>query len=93
MVGICSLWEIVIKQQLGKLGLGMRIEEFFDRFVFDRELTVVHLETEHLLAYSSLPMAHRDPFDRILIAQAIHFGVPVATPDSSFDRYDVARVW
>ncbi|MBW2737075.1 MAG: type II toxin-antitoxin system VapC family toxin, partial [Deltaproteobacteria bacterium] len=82
-----------IKVQLGKLELGISLESFFADFVHDRPLEVVPIELSHLLAYQQLPLLHRDPFDRLLVAQAQALGVPIVTSDTSFARYDVETVW
>jgi len=90
LVSVASLWEITIKCQLGKLRLGMDLEVFLREYVEHSELTVVPLEISHLVVYERLPLHHRDPFDRLLIAQAIALGVPIITADANFAAYDVA---
>ena len=87
-----SLWEVVIKVQLGKLNLDQSVEELFDREVHGTEIEVVGLELAHLLAYGALPLHHRDPFDRMLIAQAQCLGVPIVTADPAFAAYEVETV-
>lgn len=93
LIGISTLWEIVIKSQLGRLGLGTDVESFFRDNVQGRTVEVVSLEIEHLVAYDRLPLLHRDPFDRVLVAQALSLGVPVVTSDRVFSRYGVRRIW
>jgi len=93
LVSVVSLWEIVIKCQLGKLSLGMPTDEFFERHVTERELGVVDIELAHLLAYEGLPLHHRDPFDRLIIAQAKELEAPVVTADPSFAAYAVQTLW
>lgn len=88
-----SLWEITIKQQIGRLGLGMPLEQFFQRFIESRQVTLVPLELPCLLAYGALPLHHRDPFDRLLIAQAVVHRLVIVTADRQFDSYDVQRLW
>jgi len=93
LLSVTSLWEIVIQRQLGKLDLGMELGSFFEDHVTNRELELVDLELGHLLAYEALPLAHRDPFDRLLVAQARVLGVPIVTADPSFARYEIKVVW
>lgn len=93
MLSIASLWEIVIKTQLGKLALGMGIEEFLEKHVRGRQIELLPIELPDLLATSNLPMHHTDPFDRLLIAQATLKGVAIVTSDSRFDGYAIETVW
>ena len=93
VLSVASLWEITIKLQLGKLELGMPLDTFFSDFVRGRELRLLPIELPHLLAYSALPLHHRDPFDRLLIAQAKTLRMPILTSDESFTRYEVETLW
>ena len=93
MLSIASLWEIVIKVQLAKLGLGMSVEEFFEDHVGARFLTILPIEPPHLLTYCELPLHHRDPFDRLLVAQALSLDIPVVTGDAKLKPYAVDVVW
>ena len=93
LISIASLWEITVKVQLGKLGLGMSLEAFLAELVVGRELDVVPIELEHLLVYGELPLLHRDPFDRLLVAQSKALDVPVLTADPSFAQYGVKVSW
>ena len=93
MISIGTLWEITIKCQIGKLELGYPLETFFERFVAQIDLEVVAIEMAHLVAYYRLPLHHRDPFDRLLVAQAQSLNVPIVTADEQIGRYGVAVVW
>ena len=93
LLSIVSLWEIVIKSQLGKLRLGMALSDFFDRQVTLRELELIDIGLPHLLAYDALPLAHRDPFDRLLVAQARVMSTPILSADSALSQYEVELVW
>jgi PIN domain nuclease of toxin-antitoxin system len=93
VLSIGSLWEIVIKSQLDKLRLGMTIEDFFRSHVVDRVLTLLPIELDHLVEYSELPLHHRDPFDRLLVAQARSLGIPVVTGDTKLSAYEVETLW
>lgn len=93
LLSVVSIWEIVIKNQLGKLSLGVPIEDFVDRYIAGAELELVGIELPHLLAYARLPLHHRDPFDRLLVAQADALSVPILTADAAFGGYDVETLW
>lgn len=92
-LSMASLWEIAIKTQLGKLALGMELGVFIKTHVEAVELDIVPLELPHVLAYGALPLHHRDPFDRLLVAQARVLGTPIVTSDASFAAYDVQTIW
>lgn len=92
-LSMASLWEIAIKTQLGKLTLGMELGVFIKTHVEAVELDIVPLELPHVLAYGALPLHHRDPFDRLLVAQARVLGTPIVTSDASFAAYDVQTIW
>ena len=83
-VSIASLWECAIKSSLGKLDIP---PEFYRTVVED--YTLLAIEIPHLEAYAALPVHHRDPFDRLLIAQARLAGLTVITRDRNIAKYDV----
>lgn len=84
-VSSASVWEVGIKQALGKLtGEGSLAE-----YVRDSGFAVLSISADHAIAASVLPPHHRDPFDRILIGQALVEGLTVMTRDRVFDAYDV----
>lgn len=93
LLSVVSLWEIVVKNQLGKLQLGMAVDRFFTEHVYGRRLDLVAIETRHLVEYSNLPLLHRDPFDRMIVAQALSLDVPVVTGDPWFAPYGVDVIW
>ena len=86
-VSVVTLWECAIKSAIGKLA----IPAGFHRIVSD-DYHLLGLEINHLEAYAKLPLHHRDPFDRMLIAQALSSGLILLTQDSNFVRYDVPIV-
>ena len=92
LLSAASSWEIALKHRLGKLPL----PEAPDRYVPDRMrrsgTTGLAVEHAHALAVAALPDHHRDPFDRLLIAQARHLGVPLVTADPLLARYDVELI-
>lgn len=88
-----SYWEIAIKVQLGKYKSSESFGSFFESIVTSYCLTVLPIEIRHAAVLTTLPMHHRDPFDRLLIAQAISEGVPIVSSDAEFDSYPITRLW
>lgn len=84
-VSVVSAWEIVLKQSLGKLSAPDDLAQQLERHQF----TVLPIHLGHALRLRELPHHHRDPFDRMLIAQAGSEGLTIVTADSQFARYDV----
>lgn len=91
MVSVVSVWEIAIKSSLGKLDLSAPLEEFVASFP-EFHLEVLPLRLEHIHLVRTLPLHHRDPFDRMLIAQARHEGMHLLTADPHFSAYDVPLI-
>ena len=93
LVSIASCWEIAIKAGLGKLRLGEPAGELLQRELPRNNFDVLPITLGHATAVQSLPHHHRDPFDRLLIAQAQADGLSVVGADEAFDAYGVARIW
>jgi len=91
-VSIASWWEIAVKCSLGKLKIAPPLEDFISERV-DEGFRVLAIETGHLPKLTSLPFHHRDPFDRLIISQAISEDMAVCTSDTHFTRYGVRVVW
>lgn len=89
LLSSASLWEIAIKYANGKLPLPERVDEWFPAYLRDQNIDVLPVRAEHALRVATLPMHHRDPFDRMLIAQAQIENLPIVTVDRSFDSYEV----
>jgi PIN domain nuclease of toxin-antitoxin system len=79
------VWEIRIKEALGKLDIPSDFSRVLDRQPFEK----LAIKVEHAQAVKDLPLYHRDPFDRMLIAQALTEGLTVATHDPLFEKYSV----
>ena len=92
-LSIASLWEITIKLRLGKLTVGMPIEVLMTEHLTRNAIDILPITVAHLIALSTLPLHHRDPFDRLLIAQAMVEQAPLVSADPAFDAYPVQRVW
>lgn len=92
-ISMVSLWELSIKITIGKLRtLGSSIAYFRDE-CREYGIQIIPLRIEHVLRAETLPLHHRDPFDRLLIAQAIEENLTILTDDAHFRRYPVKIVW
>lgn len=90
---LVSAWEIAIKVGIGRLDLGQPLESFLPDQLRRNGIELLPIELQHVLAVADLPRHHRDPFDRLLIAQAITENLPIVSSDAAFDRYPVQRIW
>ena len=91
-VSMASWWEIAIKYSLGKLRLDLPLADFMQDRI-NEGFRVLSIETRHLPALTELPFRHRDPFDRLIICQAMAESMPVCTGDAHFADYDIEVVW
>lgn len=89
LVSAASAWEIAIKSSIGRLSLPEPAARWMSARLADIGATPVPVEHVHALAVADLPPHHRDPFDRLLVAQAQLLGVPLLTSDRQIARYDV----
>lgn len=89
LLSVVSVWEMQIKIQLGKLKLNLPLRELLKNQQETNDLTVSALALTHVLAMEALPFHHKDPFDRLLIAQSIEEGLTIVTADSQFSSYSV----
>ncbi len=85
-VSVASLWEISIKNSLGKLEIDAPLEIFF-KDVLHKGFNLLPIELSHILQSATLPFHHRDPFDRIIIAQSLAEQMPIITKDLLFEPY------
>jgi PIN domain nuclease of toxin-antitoxin system len=93
LIGAGSLWEIAIKVNIGKLTLLRAYQEFFPAELQKNEIEVLPIRHEDLAILATLPLHHRDPFDRLISAQAISENIAIATKDSAFQDYPVQTIW
>ncbi|MEL6438848.1 MAG: type II toxin-antitoxin system VapC family toxin [Cyanobacteria bacterium J06621_8] len=91
-LSIASLWEMSIKYNLGKLTLKPNYDEFIQQEVVASSIQLLNIELEHLKINATLPFHHRDPFDRLIIAQSIAENIPIISLDSAFDKYSVTII-
>jgi PIN domain nuclease of toxin-antitoxin system len=92
-LSIVSIWEIAIKINVGKLRLGKPFAELVPEQITDNEIDVLPIHFDDLKIVAALPLYHRDPFDRLLIAQAMMHGITLASDDSNFAQYGVSLLW
>ena len=88
-----SYWEIAIKIGLGKYSLAEPLGVFVEREVQTNQFRILPIEPQHVAPLTTLPFHHRDPFDRLIIAQAMTEQIPVLSSDTIFDAYPVQRLW
>lgn len=92
-VSPASYWEIAIKIRLGKYELPEPLGVFMDRELAENDIRILPILPRHTAALTDLPFQHRDPFDRLIIAQAMIEGIPLVSGDSLFDSYPIRRIW
>jgi PIN domain nuclease of toxin-antitoxin system len=93
---LCSAvvgFEIAVKHNLGKLKLSEPPREFIDNRIRNNALTPLPITMAHAVRIASLPFHHRDPFDRLLVAQALEEDVPLLSGDEVLSEYAVRRLW
>jgi len=88
-----SLWEIAIKVSIGKLELLQPYYQFIPEQLGKNDINVLPIELSHLTKVVELPFHHRDPFDRLIIAQALTEDIPIISPDPIFSQYAVKLIW
>jgi len=92
-VSTASIWEIQTKFRSGKLKLTKPIDEILDEQISVNEIVILAVEREHAVNVVNLPLVHKDPFDRMLISQAIVEDMTIVTVDTRFKDYDVKVLW
>jgi PIN domain nuclease of toxin-antitoxin system len=92
-LSVASLWEMAIKLSIGKLTLARPFEDLIPEQMQLNGVQLLNIELAHIIPVTNLPFHHRDPFDRLLISQAIVERMPIVSGDPSFDGYEVKRLW
>ncbi len=92
-LSMASPWEMQIKSQLDKLSLAMPIEELVNKNTLENNIKLLPIELSHISYLEQLPQHHRDPFDRLIIAQAVVEGMTIVSVDHAFAAYSVPVVW
>lgn len=92
-LSMASIWEMQIKNQLGKLALDIPLNELIDQQCLKNGLQILAIETTHIYALKNLPAHHNDPFDRLILTQAQTENLTLISADSVFKHYDVDCIW
>jgi PIN domain nuclease of toxin-antitoxin system len=93
LVSIASLWEIAIKVNLKKLTLATDYQQFIPQQLALNQIEILPINLNHLSVYTNLSLYHRDPFDRLIIAQAMSEKLSIISIDKKFDLYEINRQW
>ncbi len=91
-VSIVSFWEIAIKKSIGKLKVEYPIQKI-ETLCYEKDISILHITSKHLDILVDLPNIHNDPFDRLLVSQAMSENLGIITKDSIIPRYPVHTVW
>lgn len=92
-LSVASLWEMSIKVSIGKLELDIAFPELVRREVYGNAIELLEIQPKHLDELAKLPFHHKDPFDRLIIAQSLAGDFSLITKDSAFDSYPVTVLW
>jgi PIN domain nuclease of toxin-antitoxin system len=93
VLSVVSIWEMQIKSSLGKIQFKMPLPELVNDEISRNKIELLPLSLSHIYALSALAQHHRDPFDRILIAQSMEADLQIISIDQKFDAYGVQRFW
>jgi PIN domain nuclease of toxin-antitoxin system len=93
LLSAATIWEMAIKIGQGKLTLSLPYRMWMEKAIADLVLAILPVTVEYAERLASLPTHHKDPFDRLIIAQALIEKVPVVCADPAFDVYGVTRIW
>ncbi|MDM8532729.1 type II toxin-antitoxin system VapC family toxin [Anaerolineales bacterium HSG25] len=93
LVSTATLWEIAIKMSIGKLEMNVSFDQLIPSQLVSNDMTILPITVPHLKKLVELPFHHRDPFDRLLIAQSVVETIPLISRDSHFETYDIQCLW
>ncbi len=93
LLSAATIWELAIKISQRKLRLSLPYRQWMDKAIADLELAILPVTLDYAERQAALPFHHKDPFDRLIIAQALVEGVSVLCTDAIFDNYGVTRLW
>lgn len=93
LLSLASCWEMAIKLSLGKLRLPSALERFIPEQLAANAFGQLEIDFRHVARVATLPFHHRDPFDRLLAAQAIEERCGIVSADPMFRKYGVKRIW
>ena len=93
LLSIASIWEMAIKHSIGKLAFELPFMNFLTSQMQQNSMGLLNIQVEHFNIVANLPLHHRDPFDRLIIAQAMVEQIPIVGIDKAFDSYLIERLW
>jgi PIN domain nuclease of toxin-antitoxin system len=93
VLSVASIWELAIKVGLGKLRIATPLSEMVAHQEAEAALEILDVRREHVLGVQTLPPHHRDPFDRLLVAQCRIEQLDLVSADSALDKYGIRRIW
>lgn len=89
VLSAASVWEMQVKTQIGKMTLSLPLRDLLEEYQRANSLRIIPIEVAHVLALNNLPLHHKDPFDRLIIAQAIVEDMTIVSADTKFPAYSV----
>lgn len=92
-LSLASAWELAIKVSIGKISLAMPVIRLVEYHQTNDGIIVLPIKPAHIEVIETLPLHHKDPFDRLLVAQAQVEGWPIVSADPALDKYGVNRIW
>lgn len=92
-LSVASIWEALIKVRIGKLPLPVPAGDYLTAKMSANGVSVLSIKLEHVLQIEKLQLHHRDPFDRVIIAQSLQEGWPIITSDPVFKMYPIRVIW
>lgn len=92
-LSVVSVWEILIKVRTGKLTLPEPTGPYLVKELTKNQIEILPLNLDHVLRIEKMQLHHRDPFDRVLIAQSLEESLPIVTSDPQFEKYPVELLW
>lgn len=93
LLSLASCWELAIKTSIGKLKLQGTVERFIPEQLAANHFGSLDIAFRHVARVAIMPFRHRDPFDRLLAAQAMEDHLPIVSADTVFEQYGVRRIW
>ena len=93
LISLATVWEMAIKQSKNKLTLALPLEDYIRQKLKLEDFELLPINLNHLAIISTLPFHHNDPFDRLIIAQAMTGKIPILSLDVAFNFYGIKRIW
>lgn len=92
-LSVGSLWEIAVKVSIGKLTLSAPFGVLIQQYLIQNKITILNITVSHAAVLSNLPLYHREPFDRLFVAQSLVEQIPIVSIDAALDPYGITRIW